>query len=188
VQPSDIFRSKPRRYSDFWEACSCLGAPDEVVEIRNENGIVERAMQPNLEKLIILAVLLYCLHTFSPMRAVTAVYNGSRLKLTTDVPKMKPNRKMNPSGMVAEDKGVNMQIEGEEDVLLWIWFVLVDSWRAANDSLLPTGRELMGKLKARFKAKVATWKDCRVILERFFWNEALERRCRWFWIEAMSNR
>jgi hypothetical protein len=58
VTQTDIFPSRQRRYHDFWEACSCLAAPDV-------DG-------PNLEKLLVLALLLYCLHTFSPMRAVTA--------------------------------------------------------------------------------------------------------------------
>jgi hypothetical protein len=76
VRPVDVFRSRPRRYHDFWEACSCLATPDV-------DG-------PNFEKsVIVLALLLYCLHTstFSPMRAVTTIYNGSRMKLTNVIRK-----------------------------------------------------------------------------------------------------
>ena len=179
VQQSDVFRSTPRRYRDFWEACTCLGAPDECVEMEDGNEV----MQPNLQKLIVLAVLLYCLHTFSPMRAVTAVYNGSRMKLTTDVPRRV--KQITPPTAGREDVGTALQnetdIEAEEDVLLWIHFVLLDSWRAANDKLLPQGVEVLGKLRRRLPERVARWEICEAVLMRFFWNEGFVGRCRAFW-------
>ncbi|KIX04471.1 uncharacterized protein Z518_05339 [Rhinocladiella mackenziei CBS 650.93] len=176
VEDSDVFRNKPRRFSDFWEACTCLGAPDEVR--------VDGTLEPNLEKLIILAVLLYCLHTFSPMRAVTAVYNGSRLKLTNDAPRRVRRNAAAESGsppIMKDDSEVQMEIDEEDDVLLWIYFVLVDSWRAANDSLLPQGLALMANIDARFPERMANWEGCQAVLKKFFWNDKFIMRCRAFW-------
>jgi hypothetical protein len=148
VQPVDVFRSRPRRYHDFWEACSCLAAPDL-------DG-------PNFEKLIVLALLLYCLHTFSPMRAVTAVYNGSRMNLTNVIRK------------------TIMGCMEEERCLMWIWMVLVDSWRNASEKLLPTGIELMDQSRERW-GYVRDWSEVTEILGSFFWDKAFASRCRLYW-------
>ncbi|OQV00896.1 hypothetical protein CLAIMM_06332 [Cladophialophora immunda] len=214
VTPSDVFRTKPRKFRDFWEACTCLGAPDEVVRpglAGEDGGRADDAAgeavvvtMPNLEKMIVLALLLYCLHTFSPMRAVTAVYNGSRMKLTTDAPRRTRRSPLtmasvrNPGfpspldrdGDVARESGARHtrmeterdKMEREEDVLLWVWFNLVDSWRAANDTLLPQGRQIMHALRLRFPERTATWEECEGVLTGFFWNDAFIRRCRAFWI------
>lgn len=154
VTQTDIFRSQERRYHDFWEACSCLAAPDM-------GG-------PNFEKLLVLALLLYCLHTFSPMRAVTAVYNGSRMKLTNDIRKRK------------------MGSMEEEECLLWIWMVLVDSWRNASGTLLPTGIELMEQARERWE-HVGDWATANWILKDFFWDEAFATRCRVYWDAIRPN-
>ncbi|KIW89837.1 uncharacterized protein Z519_09266 [Cladophialophora bantiana CBS 173.52] len=199
VTPSDVFRTKPRRFQDFWEACTCLGAPDEVHTRLAEDGVTEEEMMvPNLEKMIVLALLLYCLHTFSPMRAVTAVYNGSRMKLTTDAPRrvrrtshstpMRAFTSRNPSSDKDAIAEIEIDIESEESVLLWIWFNLVDSWRAANDALLPQGLTLMRDLRRRFPEVTATWEGCEDGLRRFFWNEKFIRRCRGFWVVSESER
>jgi hypothetical protein len=154
VQPVDIFRSRPRRYNDFWEACSCLAAPD--------------ADGPNFEKLIVLALLLYCLHTFSPMRAVTAVYNGSRMNLTNVI------RKTRMGGVE------------EEECLMWIWMVLVDSWRDASEKLLPTGIELMHQSRERW-GKVRDWTEVAETLGSFFWDKVFANRCRFYWDTVSRN-
>jgi hypothetical protein len=155
VTQTDIFQSCQRRYHDFWEACSCLAAPDV-------DG-------PNLEKLLVLALLLYCLHTFSPMRAVTAVYNGSRMKLTNDIRKRK--------------RGVGK----EEECVLWIWMVLVDSWRSVSGTLLPTGIELMQQARERW-IHVRDWATANPILRDFFWDEAFAKRCNFYWHTALPTR
>jgi hypothetical protein len=154
VTQTDIFRSRERRYHDFWEACSCLAAPDI-------NG-------PNFEKLLVLALLLYCLHTFSPMRAVTAVYNGSRMKLTNDIRKRR-------KGSVEE-----------EECLLWIWMVLVDSWRNASGMLLPAGIELMEHARGRWE-HVKDWPTASWILRDFFWDEGFAKRCEFYWHMVLPN-
>ncbi|EXJ59528.1 uncharacterized protein A1O5_12153 [Cladophialophora psammophila CBS 110553] len=194
VTPSDVFRTKPRRFQDFWEACTCLGAPDEVHTRLAEDGVAEEVMVPNLEKMIVLALLLYCLHTFSPMRAVTAVYNGSRMKLTTDAPRrvrrtsLSTPTQASTSRHPSSGKDAVAEIESEESVLLWVWFNLVDSWRAANDTLLPQGQTLMRDLRRRFPADTATWEGCEDRLRRFFWNGKFIRRCRAFWFVSESKR
>lgn len=148
VTQEDIFRSRERRYHDFWEACTCLAAPDV-------DG-------PNFEKLVVLALLLYCLHTFSPIRAVTAIYNGSRMKLTNDIGKRR-------RGDVEEER-----------CLLWIWMVMVDSWRNASGALLPTGIESMKQLRERW-ASVSSWAEATGILREFFWDEPFAMRCKVCW-------
>ena len=203
VTPSDVFRSKPRKFRDFWEACTCLGAHDETYF--DSEGMPVK--MPSLEKLIVLALLLYCLHTFSPMRAVTAVYNGSRLKLMTDLPKRlrrdiaplcttpsPPSTYPSPDTIYTssstttvfensnpDEKDSKFQ-ETEEAVLLWTYFNLVDSWRAANDTLLPQGVSIMLDLRMRFPSETASWERCEEVLKMFFWNERFLGRCAKFWI------
>jgi len=198
VEPADVFRSRPRRYHDFWEACTCLGAPDDPV-----------SGEPNLEKLIVLALLIYSLHTFSPMRAVTAVYNGSRTKLAADVHrriKRSPlrwsiygyGRRAHRNSDNDEDDEDNDDHDdndnnsvprhtAEEECLVWIWMVLVDAWRASDDRLLPQGKLLMAQLarrydgddgggirsrSERFKASIDP------VLSKFFYNNKFAARCR----------
>ncbi|KAJ9616463.1 hypothetical protein H2200_000181 [Cladophialophora chaetospira] len=182
VTPSDVFRTKPRKFQDFWEACTCLGAPEETYTSTDVGGAVVTIMMPNLEKLIVLALLLYCLHTFSPMRAVTAVYNGSRLKLMTDLPR-RIRRPPSSSSVHTPtvDIDIESQIQSEEDVLLWASFILADSWRAANDTLLPQGLKIMSDLRARFPETTSTWEDCETVLKRFFWTDKFIGRCARFW-------
>lgn len=156
VTPSDVSTSEKRRSDDFWGACTCLGAPDE-----------ERTGKPNFEKLVVLAVILYCLHMFSPIRAGALSHNGSKMKLTNDI-----RRRWSASGE-------------EDECLLWVWMILVDSWRAANETLLPTGVELLGQLEARWEDK--TWTDMKRVLGRYFLNENFEARCRGYWMVGVNN-
>jgi hypothetical protein len=118
--------------------------------------------------LIVLALLLYCLHTFSPMRAVTAVYNGSRMNLTNVIKKTRMG-------------GVE-----EEECLMWIWMVLVDSWRDASEKLLPTGIELMHQSRERWE-KVRDWNEVAETLGSFFWDKAFANRCRFYWDTVTRN-
>jgi hypothetical protein len=53
---------------------------------------------------------------------------------------------------------------GEEECLMWIWMVLVDSWRNASEKLLPTGIELMDQSRERW-GYVRDWSK---VAETFF--------------------
>jgi hypothetical protein len=139
---------KQERFHDFWEACTCLGAPDDPY-----------TGQPNFEKLFVLAVLMYCMHAFSSIRTITAVYGGSRAKLTGDIRRR-----------CAQNKE-------EKECLLWVWMVLVDSWRGADERLLPVGVELLKELKGRW----GVWKEVQRAMGKFFWNGEFEGRCRGYW-------
>ncbi len=146
---------------------------------------------PNLEKLIVLALLLYCLHTFSPMRAVTAVYNGSRLKLQTDLPRRVRRRGDVLSSSLSNsssDVDVDAQNQNEEAVILWVYFNLADSFRAANDSLLPAGVQVMADLRTRFPNMTRSWETCEEVLKQFFWTERFLGRCARYWNESEIER
>jgi hypothetical protein len=187
VSSDDVFGSKPRRFQDFWEACTCFAAPDEPYTYTSATDNIVMTMLPNLEKLIALALLLYCLHTFSPMRSITAVYNGTRKKLTSDAPRrIKCYARLpdtqDTASMDTSEIGV---IESEEDVLLWVYFNLTDSWRAADDTLLPQGTRIMHDIRKRFPERTARWGVCEEALKKYFWHENFIRRCRLYW-EAVS--
>lgn len=205
VTDSDVFRTKPRRFRDFWEACTCLGAPDQMVEIDvwgvnlDTTTTTITMVVPNLEKQLVLALLLYCLHTFSPMRAVTAVYNGSRMKLGTDLPKraaylerVRHSRAMQQQSSLpsstTDGTQRDLDLDLEEPLLLWISFNLADSWRAANDMLLPQGLQVMRDTRRRFPHHTAAWESCEAALRQFFHNERFMARCRMFWDVSEEDR
>jgi hypothetical protein len=195
VTEAEVFRPGPGRYQDFWTACGCLGVPDDVYF--DKQGKV--LLLPNLERIVVLGLLMYCFHTFSRERAVTAFYNGSRAKLDSDLTRRirrtsasrryLPHLPVRPGSKGFEfdrtDEDEAALIELEEDVLLWAYFDLVDSWRNfLSDKLLPQGIQAMQGIRIRFPQRTRSWEHCEEILKLFFWTKAFVLRCRGYWLES----
>lgn len=184
VRPIDVFGHKKRPYSDFWEACTCFNAPDEIITVASESGYTTDIAVPNLQKLIILSLILYCLSRFSPTRSVTAMYSGCRMKLITDLPRRlavtDPHKHIKK-----EDEDVH-EMSAEERALLWITWVLIDAWRAPNEILLPQGLELL-KLSTIYFPKLVAWAEIEAVLRSFFSNQAFLSRCEGFWLSTLQD-
>lgn len=69
---------------------------------------------------------------------------------------------------------------------MWIWMVLVDSWRNASEKLLPTGIELMDQSRERW-GNVRGWTKVAETLGSFFWDKSFARRCRFYWDTGTRN-
>lgn len=157
VERQEMFRSRKRRYQDFWEACPRFGAPDEL------NPYEE--WEPNFEKLVLFALMLYCMHTFSPIHTISTVYNGARTSLTRNLPRRRKD----------------LMVPAQQDCLLWVWMILVNSWRALDQKLLPTGTKLMQELCDTWKDAVRSWHELDTMLRKLCWNERFGRRCNGYW-------
>ena len=148
IDPRDQFHPETRRYSDFFEACPCLAPWDGTTP------------QPALEKLIMQALILYCVHTWSPLRFSWGLYRGIRTDLTAEV-----NRYLSANNNL-------------EDVVVWVCLNLIDSW-ASDDSkrgLSPEGRDLVKCLRHTQDVVDDTETTlCR--LQSFFTNKRFEVRC-----------
>ena len=138
-----------RRYSGFWEACPCLRKADEP------------DARPDLEKLIVLGLVLYCFHAFSNERIATTMYRATRARLGADIARRLP---------CSED---------EQYVLLWVWMNAVDACRRPDGQLSPMGIDLMARLRLSFPN--LEWQDLRKHLKQFFWIDAFEERCATYW-------
>ena len=145
--PSTAF---PRRYRDFWAACPCLGRLDD------SEG------RPDFEQLIVMALILYCYHTFCPTQNLTVIYRAVRRRLTDHVARRMP---------CAEE---------ETDAVCWIWMNTIDSWRRNDGSLSTNGLSLMSTMRAVLP-NLNTDHTVQHSLKRFFWNDDFIQRCSRYW-------
>ena len=152
VDGQETFKSGPRTHTDFLKACPCLRAASGPND------------EPPLEKLITLGLILYCCNAFSPARVVTVMYGGSRQKLTKDLLRWSTGE---------ED-------EIEYPVKIWMWMTTVDSWRKADNTLLPEGKKLFEALKKRYVGDM-TLAEVWDIMNGFFVNESFLKRCEELW-------
>ena len=147
----EYFCGTLRRYSDFWEACPCLSVPDS------------QEAQPNLEKIVVLALILYCRQTFNSVQSMSATYAGVRLNLASNLVRR----------WGAADAS-------EVDAMVWVWMIVVDVWTNIDGTLLPRGLKLLHLMKKRFRS-VHTTNQMLMRLRLFFCNEKFEQRCRAYW-------
>lgn len=140
VRDEDIYRSKHRRYHDLMQACPALAEPVD---------------KPTLEKLIVIALILFCSATFCKQRLPTrhtvciAVCAGKAL---------------------ARFGRPTIMTEAEVDALLWVYMVVIDSWRSRDGKMRMPGLNLLQGFKAHFPDLV-TWEDVDTSLQRFFWTD-----------------
>lgn len=111
------FHPEQRRFADFFEACPFL-AP----------GYVD---PPPLEKFVIQALILYCVHQWSPLRFSWGLYRATKMDLTM--------------GLLSRP----LAAEHEKDVLVWIYMNLIDSWQSMEGSgrLMPQGKSIFLRLE-----------------------------------------
>lgn len=147
----DHYHHAQRPYDDWREACPAL---------TTDNTDAKSV----LETMIAQALFLHCMHTFSPIRFMGLPYTGFRAKLSSPM-------------MIKHEEG-NSETE---DVMVWIWLNLIDSWRVENGwTLLPEGVKLMQRLQAKFPGLDGLISLLsRLVL--FFTNPVFERRCMTYW-------
>jgi hypothetical protein len=138
----EIFQTRRRRYSDFREACPCLQEPD------HGDGT------PRLERLLVLAVIVYCCSVFTPTRSSSVVYEACRNKLQADIWMARPEN------------------TEELECQIWIAAVLVDSWTTDHGELRLEGITCLMNLKA-FVLQDLPWEDLETILFKFFWSDKM---------------
>lgn len=144
------FHPEQRRFADFFEACPCIapGAEDP----------------PPLEKFVVQALILYCHHTWSPLRFQWALYKATRMDLTMEL------------------LGRPLSGDHEKDVMVWIYMNLIDSWQTVEGSgrLTPEGKGIFFQLEDIFCGIIQD-EDVKQIIQQtklFFWTDKFERRCR----------
>lgn len=124
---SDDFRQAyPRPYADLWEACPSL-------YIRSDDDAViatttyEAGRRMHLNKIIILALILYCTHTFSPVRAIGTQYKQVRRYLDIELDRI--------DEVITWEEGnrtTGAEEEEEQQVKTWATMNLIDAWRTDN--------------------------------------------------------
>lgn len=139
------FRSRKSRvtHTGFWDACPSLTIPDVGAE-------------PVLEKLLCLALLLYCSTLFSSETCINNIAMWTRRKLSGYLPLC-----------------IQPRDQQEEECLFWIWTLTVSSWKTHTGVYPPHALALLSAQKERFPDV-----DMAVglrILGKFFCNDALVR-------------
>ncbi|KAJ9656587.1 hypothetical protein H2198_004821 [Neophaeococcomyces mojaviensis] len=131
-------------YSDFRDAIPCLGAPDTD--------------KPCFEKLVCIAVLLFCSNGFSSDRSLTNLASCCRTKLSADLPRLT----------------LDNLSEAKRACVFWITIVGIDAWKAPviPMALLPAGKRMLTDLKLTMRSKPCIIAQQRV-LQSFFHNTCL---------------
>ncbi|KIW67939.1 hypothetical protein PV04_03918 [Phialophora macrospora] len=135
-------RYKQRRYHDIMQACPSLAAPPDA---------------PTLEKLVVMALILYCSATFCirrlPSRHSTlTVLSATKALSKTPMPASKAEMK----------------------ALIWVYMVVIDAWRSRGGHLRSPGLDLVRLFKAQFP-DLEDWADIEDVLQKFFWTEDMGR-------------
>lgn len=139
-----------RRYNSYWEASPCLRRANTANDV------------PDLERSIVLALVLYCCHTFIPQRAPIMIYRAARQRLSADIPRTFSNGQRQP------------------DVMLWVGMNVVDSWRKPNRRLCRQAGCLLRNMKKSFPS-INSNDELHNGLKRFMWNESFGERCVQYW-------
>ena len=124
---------------------------------------------PSFEKYLCFALLLYCLNTFSPRRshlsASHMAFGTPRQLLTQKLPTF------------------NESSEDETECLIWIWLVLIDSWRAVNGAHSEAAAALLLQFAECFPS-YCVWAKIEYVLGQFFATDCMVadiRRCWTLW-------
>ncbi|KIW21333.1 hypothetical protein PV08_01913 [Exophiala spinifera] len=139
----ELFKTHKRRYSDFHEACPCLSEPDV------DGGA-------SIEKLSVLAVIIYCSTIFTPTRSTTVLYDTCRKRLQSDIATIKPDS------------------AAEAVCLTWVAAMLVWSWTTVSGQLTQHGISCLAKLKTTILRDIE-WTELESILGNFFWSEKMSK-------------
>ncbi|KIX99138.1 uncharacterized protein Z520_04714 [Fonsecaea multimorphosa CBS 102226] len=146
-----IFEYRRHRYHDFLQACPCLADSDE---------------HPTLEKLIVLALILYCSANFCKQRLPTTHFAAVSARATVNLTRI---------SMTSTDY--------EKKALVWVFMVVIDSWRSRGGQMRSAGVDLLGLFKQKFPA-MKSWKDIANLLSRFLWSEDMENFLSSSWPDA----
>jgi hypothetical protein len=138
VADKEVFRYKQRRYHDIMQACPSLAAPPDT---------------PTLEKLVVMALILYCSAAFCNLRL------PSRHSMLTVVSATKALPKLTMPTSKAEMKA-----------LIWVYMVVIDAWRSRAGHMRSPGLDLIRLFKAQFP-DLEDWADIEDVLQHFFWTE-----------------
>lgn len=141
-QSPELFKTQKRRYSDFHEACPCLSEPDV-------NGAT-------IEKLSVLAIIIYCSTNFTPTRSNTVLFDTCRNRLQGDIATIKPDS------------------AAEVTCLVWVAAMLVWSWTTVSGKLTKEGISCLGKLKSTILRGIS-WTGLETILGQFFWSDSMSK-------------
>lgn len=144
----------PARYRDFWEACPCLMVRDPPSE-------------PNLEKLVVQALILYCFFTFPESRVASMAFAGLRTTL---------------GASIVDRVGGN---DDERAALVWCRMCLIESWTDSRRRLLPEGWLLVTQMRHTFP-EIEDAEEVLSKLRLFFSSKEFEERCRGYWDEPQA--
>jgi hypothetical protein len=148
----EYYHPGARRFSDFFDACPYL-VPDYC------------SSDPDVsfERLLVEALILFCVHTWSPVRFNWGTYRGIRTQLLNDVHRLTT---------ISSNQDV-------ENAMLWIFLNLIDAWRNDGDDerLSATGWTVMA-LMSSLSLAVADVDSMLNRMKLFFSNGKFERRCR----------
>jgi hypothetical protein len=185
--PSPAALRAKKRHEDFWQACSCLLVPG-----------------PNFEKYLVFALLLFVSVAFAPgesgrkyLACSHTAFRTPRACLTRELPAFEPDdiSSSPPEGTDPTDTDRDQnhdQNQNQADVeetmqqcLIWMWLVLIESWRATDGVDSNEANRLQDLLKLKFPGYVA-WEKLNVVLGRFFCTEDMISSLKHCWVRPRA--
>lgn len=138
------FQLSTRQFLGFWQACACLARPDGIYG------------QPDLEKLLVMGLILFCYNASCTRPDLTALYGVMRQKLADDIVRR----------LTLDDKLL----------IQWLWMVVIDNWRLPNQLLSKWSFQLLVQLKSSSFAFISR-EEMHYCLAQFFLDGKFANRC-----------
>lgn len=149
------FQISTRRFLGFWQACPCLARPDGI------DG------QPDIEKLIVMGLILFCYNTSCRRPDLTLLYGTVRKRM-------------------ADYMARSLALDEEKRVIQWIWMVTIDSWRMPTPLATRSRLVLLRQMKSSSFAFTSI-EEMHDSLTQFFWNAKFMNRCETYWRDLATD-
>ena len=159
-----------KRYDDFYQACSCL-----------------LISGPHFEKFLVFALMLFTNFAFCAsqedrkrLACSHTAFRSPRACLSRDLPQFQI-----PPAVLEGRNSEDMQAVGPamQECLVWMWLMLIESWKATEGEESQDAKELLGLFKVTYPEYVA-WDRVHPVLERFFHTDEMVMSLRRSWLDS----
>jgi hypothetical protein len=166
-----------KRYDDFYQASPCLLVPG-----------------PDFGKYLVFAIMLFVSVVFAPgeegrryLACSHTAFRTPRACLTRDLPSFEldlPFSMTEPTDTSASDMQRQQAKDADammQECLIWMWLVLIDSWRATDGPDSENAIMLLVLFKSKYPRYAPRWDRADEVLQRFFHTEEMGTGLSSFW-------